>query len=42
MLHLCDYDHEKSGEAAARKMEQKERQLFSMLKKQGLLNPTGI
>ena len=42
ILHLCGYDHEKSGESAARKMEQKERELFRMLKKQGLLNPTGI
>ncbi|MEI6703843.1 MAG: rRNA maturation RNase YbeY, partial [Deltaproteobacteria bacterium] len=29
ILHLCGYDHEKSGESAARIMEQKERQLFS-------------
>jgi probable rRNA maturation factor len=42
ILHLCGYDHEKSGEAAARIMGKKERQLFSMLKKEGLLNPTGI
>jgi len=39
-LHLCGYDHERSGETAARKMEQKERQLFKTLKKEGLLNPT--
>lgn len=41
ILHLCGYDHERSGEAAAMKMEQKERQLFKTLKKEGLLNPTG-
>lgn len=32
ILHLCGYDHERSGEAAAKKMERKERQLFKMLK----------
>jgi probable rRNA maturation factor len=41
ILHLCGYDHERSGEAAARKMEKKERQLFKTLTKEGLLNPTG-
>lgn len=41
ILHLCGYDHERSGEAAAEKMAQKERQLFRILKKEGLLNPTG-
>lgn len=41
ILHLCGYDHERSGEAEARKMEQKERELFRILKKEGLLNPTG-
>jgi probable rRNA maturation factor len=40
ILHLCSYDHERSGEDAARKMEQKERQLSRNLKKEGLLNPT--
>ena len=42
ILHLCGYDHERSGEAAAAKMEQKEQQLFRILKKEGLLNPTGL
>ena len=41
ILHLCGYDHERSGEDEARKMEQKERELFRILKKEGLLNPTG-
>ena len=41
ILHLCGYDHERSGEDQARKMEQKERELFRILKKEGLLNPTG-
>jgi probable rRNA maturation factor len=41
ILHLCGYDHERSGEAEARKMEQKERELFRILKKEGLLSPTG-
>ena len=42
ILHLCGYDHERSGEAEAEKMRQKERQLFRTLKKEGLLNPTGL
>lgn len=41
ILHLCGYDHERSGDAEAQKMEQKERELFRILKKEGLLNPTG-
>lgn len=41
ILHLCGYDHERSGEAEARKMEQKERELFRILKKEGLSSPTG-
>ncbi|MDD5285367.1 MAG: rRNA maturation RNase YbeY [Desulfuromonadaceae bacterium] len=40
VLHLCGYDHERSGETAARKMEQKEREIFKTLKKEGVLNPT--
>jgi len=42
ILHLCGYDHERSGEAEAQKMEQKELQLFKILKKEGLLSPTGL
>ena len=41
ILHLRGYDHERSGEAAAKKMEQTERQLFKTLKRNGLLNPAG-
>lgn len=41
ILHLCGYDHERSGEEEAHKMQQKEQQLFRILKKEGLLNPTG-
>lgn len=39
ILHLCGYDHERSGEVEAQKMERKEQQLFKILKKEGLLNP---
>jgi probable rRNA maturation factor len=42
ILHLCGYDHERSGEAEAVKMQQKEQQLFKILKKEGLLSPTGL
>lgn len=38
ILHLCGYDHERSGEAAAKEMEQKEQQIFRALKNAGLLN----
>jgi probable rRNA maturation factor len=41
ILHLCDYDHERSGEQEAVRMEKKEGELFRILKKEGLLNPTG-
>lgn len=30
-LHLCGYDHERSGEDEARRMEEKERELWQML-----------
>jgi probable rRNA maturation factor len=42
ILHLCGFDHERSGEAEAQKMQKKEQQLFRILKKEGLLNPTGL
>ena len=42
ILHLCGYDHERSGEAEAEKMQQKEQQLLKILKKEGLLSPTGL
>lgn len=38
ILHLCGYDHERSGEAAAKEMEQKEQQIFRALKKEGVLS----
>jgi probable rRNA maturation factor len=41
ILHLCGYDHERSGEQEASRMEQKEAELFRILKKEGLLNPAG-
>lgn len=41
ILHLCGYDHERSGETEAQRMHQKEQQLFRILKKEGLLSPTG-
>jgi probable rRNA maturation factor len=41
ILHLCGYDHERSGEEEALRMEKKEAELFRILKKEGLLNPTG-
>lgn len=40
ILHLCGYDHERSGEIEAARMEQKESELFAILKKEGLLSPT--
>ena len=40
ILHLCGYDHERSGEAEAVRMERKEAELFRNLKKEGLLGPT--
>jgi len=39
ILHLCGYDHERSGEDEAMRMEKKEKELFRILKKEGLLNP---
>lgn len=42
ILHLCGYDHERSGEAEAQKMLQKERQLFRVLNKEGLLSQNGL
>lgn len=41
ILHICGYDHERSGEVEARRMEAKEHELFTTLKKEGLLSPTG-
>jgi probable rRNA maturation factor len=36
ILHLAGYDHERSGEAEARRMAMKERKMFAMLRKEGL------
>ena len=41
ILHLCGFDHERNGEMEAARMEKKEKELFIILKKEGLLNPTG-
>lgn len=42
ILHLCGYDHERSGEAAARRMERKQKELWKLLQHEGLtmLPPT--
>ncbi|HTG82313.1 MAG TPA: rRNA maturation RNase YbeY [Geobacteraceae bacterium] len=37
ILHLTGYDHERSGEAEARRMEAKEREMFALLVKEGLV-----
>ena len=37
ILHLAGYDHERSGVAAARRMEAKQRELFSLLQREGLV-----
>jgi probable rRNA maturation factor len=39
-LHLCGYDHERSGEEEAARMEAREEELFNILKKEGLLSQT--
>ncbi|MBV5336455.1 MAG: rRNA maturation RNase YbeY [Deltaproteobacteria bacterium] len=41
ILHLTGYDHERSGEAEARRMERKEQEIWKILKNEGLaLLPT--
>lgn len=40
ILHLSGYDHERSGEAEARRMEQKERELYALLEQAGLTTLT--
>lgn len=42
ILHLCGYDHERSGEAEAARMEKKEEELFRILKTEGLLSPPAL
>jgi probable rRNA maturation factor len=37
ILHLLGYDHERSGEAEARRMEAKEREMVSLLEKACLM-----
>jgi probable rRNA maturation factor len=37
ILHVTGYDHERSGEAEARRMERKQRELFALLKREGLV-----
>lgn len=37
MLHLTGYDHERSGEEEARRMEAKEQEIFALLKNEGLV-----
>ncbi len=37
ILHLAGYDHERSGEAEARRMRAKERELFALLEREGLV-----
>lgn len=37
ILHLTGYDHERSGQEEARRMEEKERELFVMLEREGLV-----
>lgn len=38
ILHLCGYDHERSGEKEALKMEAKEKEIFALLSKKNLLS----
>jgi len=37
ILHLTGYDHERSGEEEARRMEAKEQEIFALLKKEELV-----
>ena len=36
ILHLTGYDHERSGEAEARRMERKEQEIWKLLQQEGL------
>lgn len=36
ILHLTGYDHERSGEAEARRMQRKEQQVWKILQQEGL------
>ena len=37
ILHITGYDHERSGEAEAARMEAKEREIFTLLQEEGLV-----
>lgn len=37
ILHVTGYDHERSGEEEAKRMERKQQQLFVLLQREGLL-----
>lgn len=37
ILHITGYDHERSGESEARRMEAKEREIFGLLEREGLV-----
>ena len=37
ILHITGYDHERSGEAEAARMEEKEREIFARLREEGLV-----
>lgn len=37
ILHLLGYDHERGSEADARRMEEKEQEIFALLKAEGLV-----
>lgn len=37
ILHLAGYDHERSGEAEARRMERKQRNVLALLRQEGLI-----
>ncbi|WP_460597556.1 rRNA maturation RNase YbeY [Geomonas sp. Red276] len=37
ILHITGYDHERSGEAEAARMEAKEREIFAILQEEGLV-----
>lgn len=37
ILHITGYDHERSGEDEARRMEAKEREIFELLEREGLV-----
>lgn len=39
ILHVTGYDHERSGEEEAARMEAREREIFSLLREEGLVEP---